>query len=193
MGIGGNIGAGIFTLTGEVANDTAGPVPVSGSAYSYTSAMLGEFIVKIIGWDLILECTWSAPRLRKCARCAPVTRPAPRSWQSRAHCGLCAGDKACLPEVQKSISSRKAQYLAYFFEKMSGGSIQFEARYINAPVTWDEDTSSFITTGSSSNLAAFFVTFGLTIILASGVKLSASVPRRQGRREGFRLMQFYLS
>ncbi|MEO5651422.1 MAG: amino acid permease, partial [Marmoricola sp.] len=81
FGIGVIIGAGIFTLTGEAAKDYAGPsvvfsfliaavvcglaaicyaefastVPVSGSAYTFSYATLGELVAWIIGWDLILE------------------------------------------------------------------------------------------------------------------------------------------
>lgn len=81
LGVGGTIGAGIFVLTGHAAAANAGPavslsfvlgaiacafaglcyaemsstVPVSGSAYTYAYATLGELIAWIIGWDLILE------------------------------------------------------------------------------------------------------------------------------------------
>ena len=81
LGIGAIIGAGIFSLTGAAAAHYAGPgivysfviggilcafaglcyselasmVPVSGSAYAYTYATMGEFIAWIVGWDLVLE------------------------------------------------------------------------------------------------------------------------------------------
>jgi APA family basic amino acid/polyamine antiporter len=81
FGVGVVIGAGIFTLTGRAAHDIAGPaivlsfvvaafacalaamcyaefastVPVSGSAYTFSYASLGELFAWIIGWDLILE------------------------------------------------------------------------------------------------------------------------------------------
>ncbi len=81
LGIGGIIGTGIFVLTGTAAADHAGPalalsfivagigctfaglcyaefaamIPVSGSAYSYSYATLGEAIAWFIGWNLILE------------------------------------------------------------------------------------------------------------------------------------------
>lgn len=81
LGIGCVIGAGIFVLTGTAAAIHAGPsialsfvisalgcmlaglcyaefasmIPVSGSAYTYGYATMGEFMAWIIGWDLILE------------------------------------------------------------------------------------------------------------------------------------------
>lgn len=81
LGIGAIIGAGIFVLTGQAAANHAGPavilsfviagfacalaglcyaefaalLPVSGSAYSYSYATLGEIVAWFIGWNLILE------------------------------------------------------------------------------------------------------------------------------------------
>src|SRR5512133_2782361 len=86
LGIGAVIGAGIFVLTGQAAARYAGPaivisfilaglactfaalcyaefaamIPVSGSAYTYSYATLGEFVAWIIGWDLILEYLFAA-------------------------------------------------------------------------------------------------------------------------------------
>jgi APA family basic amino acid/polyamine antiporter len=86
LGIGSVIGAGIFVLTGQAAAQYAGPaivlsfivsglacgfaglcyaefaslIPISGSAYSYSYATLGEFLAWIIGWDLILEYLFAA-------------------------------------------------------------------------------------------------------------------------------------
>lgn len=81
IGLGGIIGVGIFVLSGTVAATQAGPavvlsfliagvasaaaalcyaefaglIPVSGSAYTYGYAVLGEFAGWLIGWDLLLE------------------------------------------------------------------------------------------------------------------------------------------
>ncbi len=40
--------------------ELAAPLPVSGSAYAYTYATLGEIFAWIIGWDLILEYAMGA-------------------------------------------------------------------------------------------------------------------------------------
>jgi basic amino acid/polyamine antiporter, APA family len=81
LGIGAIIGTGIFVLTGRAAAANAGPavalsfivagiasgfaglcyaemasmLPISGSAYTYSYATMGELVAWIIGWDLILE------------------------------------------------------------------------------------------------------------------------------------------
>lgn len=83
IGVGGIIGAGIFTLAGTVAHLTAGPavlisfiiagiasaaaalsyaefagmIPKAGSAYTYGYVSLGELAGWFIGWDLLLEYT----------------------------------------------------------------------------------------------------------------------------------------
>ncbi|MGH8176895.1 MAG: amino acid permease [Steroidobacter sp.] len=86
IGLGATIGTGVFVFTGQVAAQNAGPaltiallisalgaglaaicyaefaamMPVSGSAYSYTYATLGESIAWFIGWNLSLEYLMSA-------------------------------------------------------------------------------------------------------------------------------------
>ena len=81
LGIGAIIGAGLFVRTAAAAAQNAGPsvtlgfivaaigcalaglcyaelsssIPISGSAYTYTYATMGELLAWVIGWDLILE------------------------------------------------------------------------------------------------------------------------------------------
>jgi basic amino acid/polyamine antiporter, APA family len=85
LGIGSVVGAGIFVLAGTSAAQYAGPaialsfvfsgiaclfaglcyaelasmIPVSGSAYTYSYATLGEFFAWIVGWCLVLEYLFS--------------------------------------------------------------------------------------------------------------------------------------
>jgi APA family basic amino acid/polyamine antiporter len=84
LGIGAIIGSGIFVILGEAIGDSgpaillsfvlagvtcafsalsyselAAAVPISGSAYTYSYATLGEFVAWIIGWDLLLEYGFS--------------------------------------------------------------------------------------------------------------------------------------
>ncbi|KAI9339764.1 amino acid/polyamine transporter I [Zopfochytrium polystomum] len=147
MGIGGIIGAGIFTLTGRVAQAVAGPavvisyliagvvcalsalcyaelsamIPVSGSAYSYTYATLGEFVAWIIGWDLILEYMVGSA----------------------------------------SVAVGWGQYLGIFLNTASEGKITFDKKLSGAPIAFD--------------IPAFVGTILITILLASGVKMSSVV------------------
>ncbi|RYD52689.1 MAG: amino acid permease [Sphingobacteriales bacterium] len=81
LGVGAIIGAGLFVRTAAAAAQNAGPsvtlgfiiaaigcafaglcyaelsssIPISGSAYTYTYATMGEMLAWIIGWDLMLE------------------------------------------------------------------------------------------------------------------------------------------
>ena len=84
LGIGAIIGTGIFVIIGEAIGksgpaiilsfalagitcvfsalsyaELAAMIPVSGSAYTYSYATLGELVAWIIGWDLILEYGFS--------------------------------------------------------------------------------------------------------------------------------------
>src|SRR6202044_527157 len=45
----------VCALTGLCYAELASMIPIAGSAYTYSYAVLGELIAWIIGWDLILE------------------------------------------------------------------------------------------------------------------------------------------
>ena len=96
FGVGVVIGAGIFVVTGEVAQKQSGPavaisfviagitcalaalcyaefastVPVAGSAYTFSYATFGELIAWIIGWDWSSSSRSAPP---PCPRAGPVT------------------------------------------------------------------------------------------------------------------------
>ena len=102
IGIGGIIGVGVFVLAGQQAAVNAGPavaisfliagiasaaaalcyaefaglIPVTGSAYTYGYATLGEFVAWLIGWDLLLNTRLLLRSSRSdgratCNRCSP--------------------------------------------------------------------------------------------------------------------------
>ena len=86
LGVGAIVGAGVFTLTGKAAANNAGPgivycfmisgalcvlaglcyaemaamIPVSGSAYAYAYATMGEGIAWIMGLSLVLDYAFGA-------------------------------------------------------------------------------------------------------------------------------------
>eukprot|EP00944_MAST-04C_sp_MAST-4C-sp1_P013015 g13015.t1 len=109
-GIGSTVGAGLFVVTGKAARDFAGPavslsfvfsaiaclfsalcyaefasrVPVSGSAYSFAYASIGEGVAWFIGWNLTLEYGISAAAIARgwsnyfVEFCKAVGAPPPR-------------------------------------------------------------------------------------------------------------------
>ena len=86
IGVGTIVGAGLFSITGLVAANNAGPaialsfiiasvcccfaglcyaefssmIPIAGSAYTYSYATMGELVAWVIGWDLVLEYSVAA-------------------------------------------------------------------------------------------------------------------------------------
>ncbi|KAI8799463.1 hypothetical protein BJ742DRAFT_781403 [Cladochytrium replicatum] len=64
---------------------------------------------------------------------------------------------------------RLAGYPEYFLNEASGGSINCDKKWANAPVVWNEDTQSFEVTGAYINVAALVGTLAVTAVLAFDV------------------------
>ncbi|HWW32552.1 MAG TPA: amino acid permease [Steroidobacteraceae bacterium] len=157
FGVGCTIGAGIFSLTGEVAAHQAGPavslafvlasvacflaglcyaefaamVPISGSAYSYAYVTLGELTAWIIGWCLVIEWLFSASLVAI-------------SWSGYA--------QAALREFGVLLPPPLAQ----------------------APFTLDAH-HHLMATGAWLDLPAVAVVLGCTALLLAGMRTSAAV------------------
>jgi amino acid transporter len=151
LGIGAIIGAGIFVMTGRVAQQDAGPAimlsfvvsgfgclfaalcyaefasmaPVAGSAYTYAYTTLGELLAWIIGWDLVLEYAMA---------CACVAA----SW---------------------------SKYFNTFLEVWIGPGWKVPSFLIHDP---------FTTTGAWFNLPAALITLAVTVVLVIGIRESAT-------------------
>jgi len=157
FGVGCTIGAGIFSLTGDVAAHQAGPavslafvlasivcflaglcyaefaalVPISGSAYTYAYVTLGELVAWIIGWSLVLEWLFSASLVAI-------------SWSGYAQAAL---------------------------HDLGAG---FPARLSQAPFTLDS-RHHLTPTGAWLDLPAAAVVLGCTALLLAGTRTSAAV------------------
>jgi basic amino acid/polyamine antiporter, APA family len=156
LGIGGVIGTGIFVLTSEAAQK-AGPgmllsfcvagfvcavaalcyaelasmVPVSGSAYTYTYAVVGELLAWMVGWALILEYAVGASAVAV-------------GWSNHA-IGLLKGLGVAFPTAISNADALNAKVLMAFGSPPTpdlitatqvGGWINVPAILISAVVTW---------------------------------------------------------
>jgi APA family basic amino acid/polyamine antiporter len=156
LGIGCIIGAGLFSLTGVVAADNAGPavvisyliaavgcalagmcyselssmIPVSGSAYTYAYATLGELVAWIIGWDLVLEYAVAAAAVAV-------------SWSS------------------------------YVVSLFAGWGINLPARFVLSP--WATAIVDGHTVHGFINVPAVFIVAVLSLLLIRGISESAFV------------------
>ncbi|KAI9015585.1 amino acid permease-domain-containing protein [Hyaloraphidium curvatum] len=175
LGIGGIIGAGIFSLTGIAAGAHAGPavivsyaiagfvslfaalcysefgacIPVSGSAYSFVYTSLGELLAWIVGWDLILEYLISG----------------------------------------SAVAVGWSAYLEAFFVDASGGKIAgFYYPIVTAPFIWLDDNGGEVVRQCNGpdptapgyecgiiNLPAIAICLALTIALVAGTKETATL------------------
>ena len=188
LGIGAIIGAGIFVLTGHAAAEHAGPaivlsfvfagiacafaalcyaefsamIPISGSAYTYGYATLGEFIAWIIGWDLILEYLFAASTVAV-------------GWSGYAVSflydlgisipKLSAAAGTHLIEIPASIATSVHMYAGWWPAKPALLE-QINAAGID-PATLTQATALF-------NLPAVFIILVITALLVIGIKESAA-------------------
>ncbi|NIJ08169.1 APA family basic amino acid/polyamine antiporter [Sphingomonas vulcanisoli] len=156
LGIGGVIGTGIFVLTSEAAQK-AGPgmllsfcvagfvcavaalcyaelasmVPVSGSAYTYTYAVVGELLAWMVGWALILEYAVGASAVAV-------------GWSNHA-VGLLKGLGVAFPNAISNADALNAKVLLSFGTAPTpdlltalntGGWINIPAVVITGVITW---------------------------------------------------------
>ena len=180
LGIGAIIGAGIFVLTGQAAAQYAGPaivisfiisglacafaglcytefasmIPISGSAYTYAYATLGEFLAWIIGWDLNLEYLFAASTVS--VGWSGYVVSFLKDFGVHIPAQLTAATNTLLVEV--SGMGWKAVTGSLTHELLSKGI----------------DIHSLPQVTALFNLPAMFIIALLTVLLVSGIKKSAS-------------------
>jgi basic amino acid/polyamine antiporter, APA family len=157
LGIGAIIGAGLFSLTGIVAAENAGPavtysfiiaaigcafaglcyaefaamIPIAGSAYTYAYTTMGEFVAWLIGWTLVLEYALGAA----------------------------------------TVSISFSQYLNKFFGNMG---IELPQHLLHSP--WEAYTLNGVEySGGSINIFAIVVVILVSLLLIRGTQESAFV------------------
>jgi APA family basic amino acid/polyamine antiporter len=158
LGIGAIIGAGLFSLTGLVAAENAGPgvvfsfviaaigcafaglcyaefaamIPIAGSAYTYAYTTMGEFIAWIIGWALVLEYALGAA----------------------------------------TVSISFSQYFGKFFHNMG---IDLPAEWMHSPFESYTLADGTVMAGGNMNVVAVIIVILISLLLIKGTQESAIV------------------
>jgi len=158
LGIGAIIGAGLFSLTGIVAAENAGPgvvysfviaavgcafaglcyaefaamIPIAGSAYTYAYTTMGEFVAWIIGWALVLEYALGAA----------------------------------------TVSISFSQYFGKFFHNMG---IELPQQWMHSPFESYTLADGTIMQGGNMNIVAVVIVVLISLLLIKGTQESAFV------------------
>ena len=158
LGIGAIIGAGLFSLTGLVAAENAGPgvvfsfiiaaigcafaglcyaefaalIPIAGSAYTYAYTTMGEFIAWIIGWALVLEYALGAA----------------------------------------TVSISFSQYFGKFFKN---AGIELPDKWMHSPFESYTLADGTVMAGGNMNIVAVIIVILISLLLIKGTKESAIV------------------
>jgi APA family basic amino acid/polyamine antiporter len=181
LGVGVIVGAGIFVVTGKAAADYAGPgivlsfilsavacamaglcyaefasmIPISGSAYSYAYATIGEFFAWIIGWDLILEYLFGASSVAV-------------GWSGYVVSFL-RDFGVVLPPQLTAATGTSLICLS------DAGWVQSSAALLHELAAKGVDASSLPQAVAVANLPAMFIVAAMTALLVIGIRESAGV------------------
>jgi APA family basic amino acid/polyamine antiporter len=131
----------------------AAMVPISGSAYTYAYASLGEFVAWIIGWDLIVE-------------------------YAVGNIGVAIGWSGYFRELLSHFGLDLPAWLATDFRSahdaaaaVAGGATDVTNTYLASALTTAPHLFGFPVI---ANLPAFLVVAAITVILVIGIKESAN-------------------
>jgi len=203
IGIGCIIGVGIFILPGQEAATHAGPgiilsfaiaavacacsalcyaelaamIPVSGSAYTYGYATLGELLGWIIGWDLILEymvgaCLVSIGWSGYFCNLLHHLSIAIPGWLSTDPISALTVTKEWLAQLHLEAQPAFSERLSLLAQAHQG-TVNGAAVFAN----WDalQDAPIIFGLPLTLNVPAICVVLALTALLVRGIKESARV------------------
>ena len=189
LGIGAIIGTGIFVLTGTVAAQNAGPavvlsfvlagiasifaalcysefaslVPMSGSAYTYGYATLGELVAWIIGWDLILE--YAVGAITVAIGWSGYVVSLLHDFGIDVPPALSAARGTELMAIPASLAS---------LLKIKAGWVAVSASLLDQIKAVGTDPSTLVHVTAIFNLPAVIIIFIVTTLLVVGIKESAT-------------------
>jgi APA family basic amino acid/polyamine antiporter len=181
LGVGAIIGAGIFVLTGTVAAQYTGPaitlsfiisgvgcafaglcyaemaamIPIAGSAYTYGYATMGELIAWIIGWDLILEYSFTGATVAV-------------GWSGYV-CSLFDQLGFIIPPYLRAGPG------VILVQLESGNWAQETPQLLASFVERGVDAASLAHINGVINLPAVFIVAVVTVVLVIGIKESANI------------------
>ncbi len=196
LGIGAIIGTGIFVLTGQAAGKHAGPavvismviagivslfaalcysefasaVPISGSAYAYGYATLGEFVAWIIGWDLILEYAFGAATVAV-------------GWSGNVVKLLGVLGIPFPVSLSAAPGTKFVTFTADMLQKVDGAKVGDTILHpsLGLNIVTEELTKAMAQTGvvgqidtAMFNLPAFLISIAVALLLVKGIQESAS-------------------
>jgi APA family basic amino acid/polyamine antiporter len=189
LGIGAIIGAGIFVLSGPAAAKYAGPaiaisfvlaglacafaglcyaefaamIPMSGSAYTYAYATLGEFVAWIIGWDLILEYLFAAATVAV-------------GWSGYVVSLLKDFGIVIPPEFSAAIGTHLIQIPATLATalKINDGWTAINPDLLNQIKLAGADPATLAQVTAIFNVPAMLIILAVTLLLVLGIKESAT-------------------
>ena len=196
LGIGAIIGTGIFVLTGQAAGKHAGPavvismiiagivslfaalcysefasaVPISGSAYAYGYATLGEFVAWIIGWDLILEYAFGAATVAV-------------GWSGNVVKLLGTLGIPFPVSLSAAPGTKFVTFTADMLQKVDGAKVGDTILHpsLGLNIVTEELTKAMAQTGvvgqidtAMFNLPAFLISIAVALLLVKGIQESAS-------------------
>ncbi|HMI83349.1 MAG TPA: amino acid permease [Polyangiaceae bacterium] len=159
LGVGAIIGTGIFVLTGRAAAANAGPaVALSFVIAGIASGFAGLCYAEMASMIPIAGSAYTYSYATMGELVAWII-----GWDLILEYLVGAA----------TVSVGWSGYVVAFVQHLFG--VELPKEWVNAPVSWNEATGSFLATGAIINLPAIFIVLVVTTVLVVGIKESARI------------------